>query len=232
MFFREKNSEFEKDLESDEFFLKLAYLSDIFEALNNMNLFFQGPNSSISDFVSKLEAFIRKLEIWINNLGSKQFGMFKLLTSLQRQPNEKMFEEMRCHLNQLEAELMHYFPAMERCAYLNNPFTINPSLLPVGTREQEDIIDIQCDQAARTKHKECSPLNFWLSMSSTYQSLAPNAIPHLLVFPCTWECDQGFSAMMSIRVVSRAGLFRSGSGLKLKKVSGLSRACDVAYFLS
>ena len=81
MFFREKNSEFEKDLESKGFLLKLAYLCDIFEALNNMNLFFQGPNSSISDFISKLETFIRKLEIWINNLGSKQFGMLKLLTS-------------------------------------------------------------------------------------------------------------------------------------------------------
>ena len=62
VFFREKNSEFEKDLESDEFLLKLVYLSDIFEALTNMNLFFQGPNSSISDFISELEAFIRKLE--------------------------------------------------------------------------------------------------------------------------------------------------------------------------
>ena len=63
VFFREKNSEFEKDSESDEFLLKLAYVSDIFEALNNINLLFQVPNSSISDFISKLEAFIRKLEI-------------------------------------------------------------------------------------------------------------------------------------------------------------------------
>ena len=110
---------------------------------------------------------------------------------------------MRCHLNQLKAELMLYFPAMERCTYLNNPFTINPSLLPVGTGEQEDTIDIQCDEAARTRHKECSPLNFWLSMSSTYQSLAQNAIPHLLVFPSTWQCEQGFSAMMSIKTKSR-----------------------------
>ena len=84
-------------------------------------------------------------------------------------------------------------------AYQNNPFTINPSLLPVGTGEQEDIIDIQCDEAARTKHKECAPLNFWLSISSAYLSLARNAIPHLLVFPCTWEGEQGFSAMMSIK---------------------------------
>ena len=175
-----------------------------------MNLFFQGPHSSISDFISKLETFIRKLEIWINNLGSKQFGMFKLLTSLQRQPNEKMFEEMRCHLNQLKAESMHYFPATERCAYLNNPFTINPPLLPGGTGEQEDIIDIQCDEGARTKHKNCSPLNLWLSMSSTYQSLAQNAIPHLLVFPSTWECEQGFSATMSIKTKSRNRLHAPG----------------------
>ena len=143
-------------------------------------------------------------------MGSKQFGMFKLLTSLQRQPNEKMFEEIRCHLNQLKAELMHYFPAIKRCAYLNNPFTINLSLLPVGTGEQKDIIDIQCDEAVRTKHKECSPLNFWLSMSSTYQNLAQNVVPHLLVFPSTWECEQGFSAMMSIKTKSRNHLHAPG----------------------
>jgi len=40
-------------LESKAFVLMLAYLSDIFEALNNMNLFFQGPNSFIPDFISK-----------------------------------------------------------------------------------------------------------------------------------------------------------------------------------
>ena len=34
MFFREKNSDCKKDLESEEFILKLAYLSDIFGALN------------------------------------------------------------------------------------------------------------------------------------------------------------------------------------------------------
>ena len=104
--------------------------------------FNQGPNISISDFISKLEALIRKLEIWFNNLGSKQFRMFKVLTSLQRQPNEKMFEEMGCHFNQHKTELGHYFPAMERCVYPINPLTINPSLSPVGTKEENDITDI------------------------------------------------------------------------------------------
>jgi len=39
-FFREKNSDFENDSESKAFVSMLAYLSDICEGLNNMNLFF------------------------------------------------------------------------------------------------------------------------------------------------------------------------------------------------
>ena len=92
-FFREKNSGFKNDLESKAFVLMLAYLPDIFEALN-MNLFFQGPNSFIPDFISKLVAFIWKLDIWMKNVDSRQFGMFQLLSSLPRQPTGKLCEEM------------------------------------------------------------------------------------------------------------------------------------------
>ena len=136
--------------------------------------------------------------------------MFKLLTYLQRQPNEKMFEEIRCHLKQLRTELMHNFPAMKCDAYISNPSPVNPSLLPVSTGEQENIIGIQSDEAARIKHTECSLLNFRLSMSSTYQSLAQNAIPQLLFVPSTWKCEQGFSAMMGIKTKSRNRLDAPG----------------------
>ena len=76
---------------------------------------------------------------------------------------------------------------------------MDPSVLPVGTGEQEEIIDIQSDEAAKIKHKECSPINFWQTMSSTYPTLAQKAILQLLVFSSTWECEQGFSAMISIK---------------------------------
>ena len=41
-------------------------------------------------------------------------------------------------------------------------------------------------------------------MSSTYPTMAQKAIPQLLIFPSTWECEQGFSAMMCIK--SNAGI--------------------------
>ena len=98
---------------------------------------------------------------------------------------------------------MHYFPNIDSRPYVSNPLFVNPSVLSVGTGEQEEIIDIQSDEAAKIKLKECWSINFWLTMSSTYPTMAQKAIPQLLVFPSTWECKQGFSAMMSIKSESK-----------------------------
>ena len=81
-FFKEKNYECKDDLENDEFISRLDYLSDIFQALNLINLLFHRSNSNIAVFFSNLEAFIRKLDVWTKNVKSKQSGMFQLLTTL------------------------------------------------------------------------------------------------------------------------------------------------------
>ena len=62
-FFKEKNHEFKDDLENDEFISQLIYFSDIFYALNFINLLFQRLNSNIGVFISKLGAFIFQLDI-------------------------------------------------------------------------------------------------------------------------------------------------------------------------
>ena len=63
LLFKELGHPYSKDLENDEFVQRLAYLSDIFEAFNIVNLSLQGRNGTIVDFVSKLGAFIRKLDL-------------------------------------------------------------------------------------------------------------------------------------------------------------------------
>ena len=56
---------------------------------------------------------------------------------------------------------MHYFPDATSCIYSINPFFVDSADLPVGTGEQVELIDIQIDEAAKIKHKECScPINF------------------------------------------------------------------------
>ena len=106
---------------------------------------------------------------------------------------------------------MHNFPVVTSCTYSINLFFIDPADLRVGTGEQEELIDIYTDEAAKIKHQECRcSTNFWLSMESSYPNLATHAVPQLLVFPSTWECEHRFSALMSIKSKSRNRLAAPG----------------------
>ena len=90
---------------------------------------------------------------------------------------------------------MHNFLSVTLCTYSMNIFFVDPADLRVRTGEQEELIDIYTDEAAKIKHKECGcSINFWLSMESSYQNLATHTVPQLLIFSSTWECKQGFSA--------------------------------------
>ena len=137
--------------------------------------------------------------------------MFKLLAMVENKPNDEFSEEIVCHLSQLKKELVHYFPDATSCVDSINPFFVDSADLPVGTREQVELINIQTDKAAKIKHKEYSCLiNFWLSMKSLYPNLATHAVPQLLIFPSTRECKQEFSALMSIKSKSRNRLAAPG----------------------
>ena len=115
---------------------------------------------------------------------------------------------------------MHYFPDVTSCTYSINPFFGDPADLPVGNGEQEERIDIQTDDAAKIKHKECGcPIIFWLSMES-YPNPATHAVPNLLIIPSTWECEQGFSALICKKSKKRNRLATPGHdfGCAVRKV--------------
>ena len=81
---------------------------------------------------------------------------------------------------------MHNFPSVTSCTYFINLSFVDPADLRVGTGEQEELIDIYTDEAAKIKHKECGcSTNFWLSMESSQPNLVTHAVPQLLVFPST-----------------------------------------------
>ena len=184
-FFREKNYDFQADLESKEFAARLAYLSDIFEVLNSFGMSFQGTNGTLPEYISKLA-------LWIENVKNKKYAMFKLLTSVEDKPNDEFSEEIVFPLSQLKKELMHYFPNVTSCAYCINPFFVDPADLPVGTGEEEELTDIQTDEAAKVKHKECGcPINIWPSMESSYPNLATHAVPQLLIFRQRGRASRG-----------------------------------------
>ena len=55
---------------------KLCYLSDLFEKLNELNVSLQGENTNIIVLKYKIQAFIIKLDMWLQKVGNYSFEMF------------------------------------------------------------------------------------------------------------------------------------------------------------
>ena len=136
--------------------------------------------------------------------------MFQLLDALPVDPNAKLSQEIDEHLKLLRTEMIHYFPDLVSCTYAVNPFCADPTLLPVGTGEQEEIIDIQVDNTAKAKLMECSPIDFWLIMGSTLPNVGQKCYSSTTGFSLYRECEQGFSALMAIKSKSRNRLTEPG----------------------
>ena len=98
-------------------------------------------------------------------------------------------QEIVHHLSLLKTELKHYFPEVTCCAYITNSFSVDPADLSVGIGEQEALIDTQSEKTAKAKHKECCPINFWVSMASSYPKLAHRAVLQLLIFLSTSDAN-------------------------------------------
>ena len=47
-------------------------------------------------------------------------------------------------------------------------------------------------------------------MASSYPTLAFHGVPQLLIFPSTWECEQGFSVFMNIKLKNQNRLSAPG----------------------
>lgn len=53
-----------RKLSDENFLMKLAYLSDIFGMLNDLNLQLQGKNQHLPQVTDKINSFTRKLAMW------------------------------------------------------------------------------------------------------------------------------------------------------------------------
>ena len=106
---------------------------------------------------------------------NRQFGIFENVASLGREPSITFVQKITKYLLLLKDEIKHYFfndVDAQACTYTRNPFTAKPDDLPVGTGEQEELIDLQCDEGAQEKFKDFTLANFRLSVSSSHPTLA------------------------------------------------------------
>ena len=150
-----------------EFQLTLAYLVDIFESLNHLNLLLQGRNTNRMSDYDAIRAFIEKLELRQRRVQNGNAALFPnfdaALEKRNINPEGQLKLEIESHLQQLKQEFECYFPDLNDTELpiwkmARNPFCTTEDILPDNLQE---FIEMKCNSTAKDDF-EVMPLNeFW-----------------------------------------------------------------------
>ncbi|XP_042209713.1 protein FAM200A-like [Homarus americanus] len=89
---------------------RLAYLADIFEQLNRLNLKLQGKDRNVFHLMDCLRAFLAKLQNWQRKVNAGNVAMFENLSTVLDENEDHLLDpslktEITQHLKILESEL-------------------------------------------------------------------------------------------------------------------------------
>jgi oligoribonuclease NrnB/cAMP/cGMP phosphodiesterase (DHH superfamily) len=131
----------------------LAYLSDIFSHLNDLNISLQGHENNILIMSDNVNAFIKKLGIWIIRLEKRNFltsNYIEKNVNLKSPILDRVLDTMKTHLRELKIQLFEYFSCNDNDfskRWVLNPFDENivaVTKLPVETHNQ--LIELSADK--------------------------------------------------------------------------------------
>ena len=192
---------------SDSFQTTLAYLVDIFEALNSVNRKLQGGSQNIMTSYDIIQAFIAKLQLWKRRVQNGNLASFQQLD--EKLQDDKIAEELRTniidHISSLVEEFNRYYPDIEEKTnewnFIHNPFISNEDEVP--DLLQEEFLDMKFSKLAEDDYKTQPLDKFWIKYLTIHPKLAHHALSVIVPFPSTYLCEAGFSALVAVKTKSR-----------------------------
>lgn len=188
---------------------RVAYLADILEQLNKLNLKLQGKETHIILFQDNLQAFVSKLHNWRRKVNLGNVAMFENLCSVvqefEGELDVNLKEEITGHLESLEKEFQRYFPELteEEAALVRNPFSASVNVASIPDEVQDEFLDLRNDSSARDLFHEKLLTQFWCAMYQSYPNVTMLAFRVLLPFASTYLCESGFSTLLHIKTKAR-----------------------------
>ncbi|KAK2725580.1 hypothetical protein QYM36_000173 [Artemia franciscana] len=213
MFLLEQKSAFSSLFENQDWVCRLAYLADIFDKLNDLNLSMQGFRTDELSLNSKMCAFIKKLEFWLKKVQRNSVSVFPTLDKFADDSEidnlNTICDCIREHLTKLRDELVSYFPSImnqDRTQdWIQNPFVedVTSSFSGLSEKLTENLIELASDRALELKFQNVTVSQFWLEVKGEYKELCEIAMSGLLPFGSTYLCEVSFSAMSLIKTKHR-----------------------------
>ncbi|KAJ3588490.1 hypothetical protein NHX12_012082 [Muraenolepis orangiensis] len=189
----------------------LAYITDIFGKLNDLNMSMQGRNKHIMQMSDRINGFRGKLAFWRENLSKGNDAPFpqlcKFLTdnSIADQcPAQTMIDHLKC----LEEHFTTYFPGldMSKFDWVIDPFLSDAGSVDLPASAIEQLIELSCDRTLKGLHSRVSVEEFWFGARGEYPEVALCALKLMVPFASTYLCEAGFSALVCMKSKYRSRL--------------------------
>ena len=196
------------DLESRR--ADVAYLSDIFKKLNEVNIKLQGTNMCLIKAKGIIMAFISKLDFYKNCLLRLDLNQFPSLKAVQEnQTDDSCLSDtnLDCyssHLQALKEDLLIRFKDLKELkipGWVVNPFqadanNADPNLV-------EELIVLQNDFEGEVLFQQIGYEAFWPKEQVKYPHLWEKIKLLLLAFPSSYLVEKGFSSVLQLLTKQR-----------------------------
>ncbi|XP_028659137.2 protein ZBED8-like [Erpetoichthys calabaricus] len=200
---------------NSRFILILAYMADIFVALNHLNQQMQGGGVNIIEAEENLKAYQKKLQLWKRRTKNDNFANFPLLDDCVSMIEDvsgigdisvptELKQAVATHLDELAKSLDGYFPTRESYpAWVRQPFTFDIETADVNDEYLDKIIEIKQSQIQQQLFRTTTLLSFWCRQMVSYPTIARKALEIFIPFVTTYLCEQSFSRMLDIKTKKR-----------------------------
>ena len=195
--------------ETTKFIQNLAYLADVFTALNELNRSLQGQGISVIHACEKLSAFKEKLQLSIRRVNEGNFINFPSLQETLKESaslHPDLVSIIAEHLQILSTAFDGYFSCgeLQTCDYwIRHPFKVKLEDTDDSSNLMEDLIDMRNNTAIQMEFFDDSLEHFWASQLETYPVLAKKALTVLVPFATTYLSETGFSCLVHIKTKTR-----------------------------
>lgn len=200
----------------DRWLMKLAYLADIFQKVNDVCISLQGKAVTVFDATDKVEGFKKKLKYWVESIKNGSLDCLPLTKGFEEELESDIpadiLNEFEVHLLRLLDTLNFYFPKelhenLKENVWVVTPYSITEKPSSLTSQEYECLLDLTSDTALRSKFETMKSISdFWCTLKDEFKILSDKAKLILLPFATTYLCEAGFSAYAATKTKYRSRL--------------------------
>ena len=209
MFLKQRGSSLVVHFESEDFILSLAYLSDIFTHLNDLNTSIQGKGINMITGREKISAFTSKLSIWKNRIDCGNYANFPKLDEVSASTTslpEHTMMQIKEHLQVLSQSFEGYFhhgDISDSHGWIQDPFLFTLDLMDENDQKKDDLVEMRASKKIKMEFDSMHLATFWCAQLEMFPQLAESALNILVPFATTYLCESGFSTLVSIKTKPR-----------------------------